>query len=444
MPLLNRFDRPPRVWPLPSRPEEIVDAVDFTRRRDPVGDGIQTSLAIACAFGLSISTAVASVTMVLLVGYLLLRLPNAWRGITPWLRSPLSWTWFGWFAWATVSGLWAPDLLDWGDSLGGFPAVLLMPALYLVSRSWRAILGAFVAGAACQGLAQIIHASVPAWRPEWQPRFDGLATHPGHVATVSSMALLVALAWLREPMRVRTRIWLGAGAAACVASIVLGAGRGAILGLGVGGAVMVTALALRHGLGRGGITIVLLLALGGSLAVGLAAVGLGPEPLVHLVRETRPSAPDNSIAQRLLWWRASWDAFLDHPVAGLGTGGTASWFDASPRITEYSAAVPNRDRHFFTAPHPHSIYFLTLAEQGLVGMALLLGVLVCSLRTAWRTTRVRPVACGLLGAIVAWWVAGGFESINLPVRMVAPLMLVSTFACLPRGTGVGLEPETAR
>lgn len=444
MPLLNRFDRPRRSWPTPATPEEIADAVDFTRRRDPVGDGVHTALAATCGFGLSISTAVASTTMVLMVGYLLLRLPNAWRGLAPLARSPLLWSWLAWFNWALLGGLWAPDLLDWADSLGGFPAVLLLPAFFLVSRSWRLILGAFVAGAACQGVAQVIHASVPAWRPEWQPRFDGLATHPGHVATVSSMALLVALAWLREPMGRRARLWLGTGAIACVASVALGAGRGAILGLGVGGVAAVTALAIRHGLGRGGVMILSLLALGGCLAFGLAAVGLGPEPLVHVVRDTRQSAPDSSIAQRLLWWQASWDAFLEHPVAGLGTGGTATWFDASPRITEYATGVPNRDRHFFTAPHPHSIYLLTLAEQGLIGITLMLGVLGSSLGAAWRRTRVRPVACGLLGAMVVWWVAGAFDSINLPVRMVAPLMLVSTFACLPRGVGVGLEPEVNR
>jgi hypothetical protein len=57
---------------------------------------------------------------------------------------------------------------------------------------------------------------------------------------------------------------------------------------------------------------------------------------------------------------------------------------------------------------------------------------------------VRPLACGLLAAIVAWWVAGGFESVNLPARLVAPLMLVSAFACLPRGHDVGLAPGPAR
>jgi hypothetical protein len=43
-----------------------------------------------------------------------------------------------------------------------------------------------------------------------------------------------------------------------------------------------------------------------------------------------------------------------------------------------------------------------------------------------------------------WWVAGGFESVNLPARLVAPLMVVSAFACLPRGHDVGLAPGPAR
>ena len=444
MPLINRFARAPRAWPPPNRPEEIADAVDFPRLRDPVGDGVHTALAVACAFGLSISTAVASTTMVLLIGYLLLRLPNAWRGLVPLVRSPPAWTWLAWFAWACVGGLWTPDLLDWGDSLGGFLAVLLLPAFFLVSRSWRAILGAFVAGAACQGVAQAIHASVPAWRPEWQPRFDGLATHPGHVAMVSSMALLVALAWWREAQGRTARTWLGLGAAACLVSVVLGAGRGSLLGLVAGGIVAAVAMAMRFGWGRAGTIGVLAAPFLGVALLGLAWVGIGPEPIVHLVRETRQSAPDSSIAQRILWWQASWDAFREHPVAGIGTGGTATWFDESPRIAEHAAGVPGRDRTFFTAPHPHSVYFLTLAEQGLVGVGLLAGALATALASAWRSTRTRPVACGLLGAIVVWWVAGGFESVNLPARLVAPLMLVSTFACLPQGRSVGLDPASDR
>lgn len=444
MPLINRFDRPPRAWPAAAGPAEVGEAVDYPRRRDPVGDGVQTALAGVAAFSLSISTAAASVGMTMLIGYALLRLPNAWRGCMPLARSSVMAGWLAWFAWAVISGLWTPDLLDWGDSLGGFPGILLFPAFFLVSRSWRWILGAFIAGAACQGVAQAIHASVPAWRPEWQPRFDGLATHPGHVATVSSMALLVALGWLGEARGRASRIALGFAAIACVASIALGAGRGAMVGAAAGGVTLAVTLAVRYGLGVRGWLLAAAAAALAIIALGVAAVGVGPESLVHAVRDTRASAPDSSIAQRILWWQAAADAFREHPIAGLGTGGTATWFEASPRIDEYAAGVPTRDRAFFSAPHPHSIYVLTLAEQGVVGVLLLVATLGCSLRSAWRTTAVRPVACGLLAAIVAWWVAGGFDSINLPVRMVAPVVLVSSLACLPRGPGVGLEPPTAR
>jgi O-antigen ligase len=444
MPLLNRFAKAPRAWPPPASPEEVAAAVDFPRQRDPVGNGVHTALAVSGAFGLSISTAVASMTMVLLIGYLLLRLPNAWRGLTPLARGPLAWAWLAWFAWACLGGLWTPNLLDWGDSLGGFLAVLLLPAFFLVSRSWRAILGAFIAGAAVQGVAQAVHASVPAWRPEWQPRFDGLATHPGHVALVSSMALLVALAWLREAEGRKARVWLGLGLLGCLASVVLGAGRGSLLGLVAGGATLAIAMTVRFGWGRTGATGLLAVSAVGASLLGLGSIGYGPESVVHVVQETRHAAPDSSIAQRVLWWQASWDAFREHPVAGIGTGATATWFDASPRIAEYAADVPGRDRSFFTAPHPHSVYFLTLAEQGLIGVLLMIGVLGSTLVTAWRTTASRPVACGLLGAIVAWWVAGGFESVNLPARLVAPLMLVSAFACLPRGRDVGLESPAGR
>jgi O-antigen ligase len=443
MPLLNRFDRPPRAWPAPASPECVADAVDYPRRRDPVGDGIHTALAGLAAFGVSISTAVASITMTLLIGYTLLRLPNAWWGWTPLVRSAPVAAWLAWFAWAAVSGLWTPVLLDWGDSLGGFPALLLFPSFYLVSRSWRWILGAFVAGAACQGLAQAVHACVPAWRPEWQPRFDGLATHPGHVATVSAMALLVALAWLRDAAGWRSRIWPGVAACGCLLSVGLAAGRGALVGLAVGAVVLGLSMAIRFGLGRGGRVLAFGIPVLTAIVLGIAAAGHGPESLVHAVRDSRSTAADSSMAQRFLWWQASWDAFRDHPIGGIGTGGTATWFDNSPRIDEYAAGVPERDRAFFSAPHPHSMYSLTLAEQGAVGILLLCTVLATTLAAAIRNTAVRPLGCGLLAALVAWWVAGAFESVNLPMRLMAPLVLVTTFACLPRGPGTGLTGSDA-
>jgi len=442
MPILNTFAKAPRCWPPPRTPEEIGDAVRFPRQRDPIGTGIHAALATLCGFALPLSTAAASVSIALLVGYLFLRLPNAWRGLTPLVRAPAIWIWLAWLGWAVIGVAWTPNLLDWADSLGGFPAILLLPAFFLVGDRWREILGGFVAGVALQGVFQAIQWATPSWSPSWQPRYDGLASHPGLVSTIAAMGALVAAGWFFESHGRAARIALATALFLSLVSITLGAGRGAIVGL-VGG-VAVGCLAAPVGVGAR----VALAALAASAFVGLAALaiaGRGPESLRNAWSETmRGSAPDSSIGQRLLWWQASLDAFAERPLVGIGTGATATYFDRSERIARVADAVPDRPRTFFTAPHPHSIYLLTLSEQGLIGSAILLAAIGNSVGSAWRLARTRPLGAGLLGAIVAWWVAAGFESLNLPLRTLAPLMLLLSFVALPRGVGTGLEADGRR
>ena len=93
---------------------------------------------------------------------------------------------------------------------------------------------------------------------------------------------------------------------------------------------------------------------------------------------------------RTVLWRAAWDEFRAHPVAGGGAGSFQRWWLAH-RTTGYLVT------------DAHNLYVQTLGELGVVGgslLALFLGLpLVAAARARWH-----PLAAPALGAYVAYLV----------------------------------------
>lgn len=94
-------------------------------------------------------------------------------------------------------------------------------------------------------------------------------------------------------------------------------------------------------------------------------------------------------------WRAAWDTFSGHPVAGAG-GGT------------YWQAWAGSPHGVFTSTEAHSVYAETLAELGAIGLVLLLVVLVPPFAGAVRA-RSSPLAPFALAAFAAWVVHAGLD-----------------------------------
>ena len=98
---------------------------------------------------------------------------------------------------------------------------------------------------------------------------------------------------------------------------------------------------------------------------------------------------------RFDFWRAAWDTFREHPTGGAG-GGT------------YWQAWATRPPQAATSEEAHSLYLGTLAELGLVGLALLLVALAPPLVAAVRSRR-SPLVPLTLGAYVCWLVHSGVD-----------------------------------
>lgn len=432
---------------MPRDPDGIGDSVRFAEERDPLGTSVHLALAMFFCASIALSTAMTSVSFVLLVGYTALRLPNLWRALVPLAASPIVWLWLGWTAWTALNAFWSADLERWRDSLGSFWCVALLPALYPLTSRWRMLVGAFVVGAVLQGLIQLGQAfglfPIPADMPFRPP---GIGSHPGHVTTSAAMTLMIAIGCAREVRRSRGSIVVVAVIAISTASVVIAAGRGAILGAGCGVAALTACLAIRFGIPwrsswLQAAVATAVLSIGGLAWLTLS--GHGPTSLDFQMRnlERREAKQASSVSKRYLWWSVSLDAFREHAVWGIGTGSLESYSGGNPRTISMSAesGVPVAE---LATRHPHSVYMLVAAEQGLVGLVWLGIVVGFTVAAGWRATAVRPLACGVLAALVVWLVSAGFECLNLPLRTASMFMLLTAVVALPRGRGVGLDRWT--
>jgi hypothetical protein len=128
---------------------------------------------------------------------------------------------------------------------------------------------------------------------------------------------------------------------------------------------------------------------------------------------------DLSLNGRLDQWRVARHMFTAHPVAGEGAG---SW------ETQWLLHEPYNDYN----QRPHSLYFETLAELGLIGAVLLALALIPPLASFARA-RQHPAASAALAAFVVFLVHTGVDwDWQLPAVTVAALLCA---ACLLGASG---------
>jgi hypothetical protein len=145
---------------------------------------------------------------------------------------------------------------------------------------------------------------------------------------------------------------------------------------------------------------------------------------VHTLEKPAPTFPKGDLNLRLLslspngrvlFWKAAWHDFAAHPVAGAGAGTFADYWESHRQVKIHTK-------------HAHSLYLETLAELGVVGLAILLVALVPPL-WAGLHRRAHPMSAAVMAAFIAFLVhSGGDWTWQLPGVALAAIACAA--ACI--------------
>jgi hypothetical protein len=187
----------------------------------------------------------------------------------------------------------------------------------------------------------------------------------------------------------------------------------------------------------------------GALAAGVVVALLfgAPSRISHAWRDFKhPSAAAlraDSIARygtasgngRYDYWKVALDATGGHVLGGSGAG-------------TYQLLWSPRAPYFSYVQNAHSLYLETLAETGIVGLALLVSFLLVVLWTAARLCyrsryEARARAAGVLGALIAFLVAASSDWIWQVPALPAALLVLAAAVLAPAARRAG-EPSRGR
>jgi O-Antigen ligase len=134
------------------------------------------------------------------------------------------------------------------------------------------------------------------------------------------------------------------------------------------------------------------------IALGVLVAGLALAVLIGNEESSRQARPLSSGASRLVtlrsnryaYWRVALRAFGDEPLRGVGAGGWSVYW-----LRERTVSEAARDAH--------SLPLQTLAELGVIGLALLAAFLAGIALAAGRAGRMAPaLAAGPIAGVVAY------------------------------------------
>lgn len=211
-----------------------------------------------------------------------------------------------------------------------------------------------------------------------------------------------------------TLVLIGSSAV-MLGGIVISFSRGAWLGVMVGFAVTLV-IALRR------YWHLVIPAIPAAVIVGVVGLSLvAPATLTDrigsIADEARPFDAssitideDNfAVVERMAHWQAGWHMFEDHPLTGVGAGN----FNA--RYPDYYV----RETFRFSQGHAHNFYIHMLAENGIIGLALYLMLILSFAFVALRVALTSSdrlagaLALGALGTMTATYVHNVFENLHV-------------------------------
>lgn len=347
----------------------------------------------AFLLGVSLPTSNALMNIALGMVVVCLLWQRDYRYVLPLLKQPLVWLPAVMFALLALSLLSSPH--DYGPKMVGkykkLLYVLPLALFFLTDRRWLTVFinGFLLANAVILALSLVSgigHVTLGGLDPQNPTVFKLQITQNVFMA-------LAALVWLSRAFAQSGLKRGGYGALAVLATanvLLMVQGRTGYVALlvGMGGWLLLT-LPGRQRLGVFvcGLLVMLALVLIPNRATERLALGL--QEVRHCVlapADQAYQACDNSMGQRTAFAREALRLIREAPLLGNGAG--SFW---------YGNAQTGYGVH-----NPHNEYLLETVQNGLLGLGVFLGWMLCCLRVAWR----QPVACrNLWVAILASYMA---------------------------------------
>lgn len=362
----------------------------------------------------------------------LVRLPWVWRAVVMGLAHPLFLTMLVWTIWRSISLLWSPDPVAGIDRIDKMRFMWNIPFLMPLAPMVGTLAVGVVVGSFYYNLGQVSHALSRAgldWLPQWDrmPNRNSGWNDPVAGGTKLCGVLGLHLGALLHGRRGWAALG-GVGTIITLSAIVATGTRGAWIGA-AGLVVLACFVAVwkvrwtaKRAVVAGIVGLVMLIA-GGAVGWKVAAPrAMEAREELRQVVEEKDFSSYTGTRLLLMWWAVQ--AFAEHPVLGVGEGGYQPWVLGN---LEERGIDPAARTH--TGPHPHNTLLQPLANTGLIGFGLYVGVLLVMARVAWMVRlHEHPYAAGIPWALLGLFAACMFEVMHMNTHILGMWQLLMGLA----------------
>ena len=263
--------------------------------------------------------------------------------------------------------------------------------------------------ASLQGLAQhflgLSNSPGFVYQGHFVARIQGSFGHPNQYAAYLAFLIPLAVACVLSRSLPSTIRWLGATATfAAVPALAYSYSRGAILALVLGSLVWLAVLRPR-------------LAAAAAALVAVLAVLLAPPALQE---RFSPHGAASEVPLRTDIWGAAIDIYSQHPLLGVGIGNFATAYKSLPStLANASQRRLLNQSGLLIPPHAQNLYLNVLAEEGVVGLGVLVLFGFAAFRITYRGSRLSDPA----GRAIA--VALGAGLATIAIHSIIEVTLIS-------------------
>ena len=434
----------PSTWPRPKpdETERIQKLMSYAQERDPIGDKIHTIF--ACAFFVTVpfNIPAASITFSVLVFYWLIRLPSTYRTLSLLTTNTIVIYLLLWFCWLSLSLLWSNNIDNGLDHLRSSRMMFLPILLWPIMHNWKKLVISALVGVAILNALQISDFLISVFQKKPIERTSGfIGGHPPNAGLWSSFSFIVLSSWIFTIQNKRKAIFISLIllAVSALFGSVLAGGRGNFVGLFVAVPVLVFCILKNSNTSPKKLVILLC-----GFAAIVSTVWLVPparkltqvrteQALEGYKKYIEQDDPRTSTGIRLAWWSSSVRAFKNHPIRGVGLGGFPNWTVVDDGLDGYVKRWPGFSKRVLLEPsHPHSMYFSTLAEGGLVGIGILIAVFICLCVASVYIGSSLSFGPIMLPLVLLWFIAGSFEIFQHHGQTLAMLGLLASIASITK------------